>query len=109
MNTKEGDKERKARKQELIQSKRSFKSLRLSFSTNPLVVIRGSGCYLYDEEDTPYLDTRNNVAILGHQHPEWIKAVTKQLHLTNTNSRYLHPIRNKLESTLLSLIPLDMA
>jgi len=39
-------------------------------NTNPLLMIRGEGQYIYDDENQKYLDTRNNVGHIGWQHPE---------------------------------------
>ena len=59
-------------------------------NTNPLWIVRGSGQYLYDEQNLRYLDTRNNVAHVGHCHPTVVEAITAQAGLLNTNTRYLH-------------------
>ena len=34
-------------------------------NSNPLMMMRGDGVYLYDEKGTRYLDTRNNVPHVG--------------------------------------------
>ena len=44
-------------------------------NTEPLLIVRGDGQYLYDEKGTAYLDTRNNVGHIGHTHPAVVKAV----------------------------------
>lgn len=36
----------------------------------PIMVVRGEGTYLWDDAGTRYLDCINNVAHLGHCHPE---------------------------------------
>jgi hypothetical protein len=35
----------------------------------PLHMVRGEGCYLWDDQGRRYLDCANNVAHLGHCHP----------------------------------------
>ncbi|CAE7338333.1 etnppl [Symbiodinium pilosum] len=60
-------------------------------NTDPLLIVRGQGSYLYDEEDNAYLDTRNNVCHVGHSHPRVAAAVADQVSKLNTNTRYLHP------------------
>nr|XP_060621342.1 5-phosphohydroxy-L-lysine phospho-lyase isoform X2 [Anolis sagrei ordinatus] len=45
---------------------------------------------MYDEHGNEYLDCINNVAHVGHCHPEVVKAAHQQNLLLNTNSRYLH-------------------
>ena len=95
----------RARKEELIHGRQSAKCQTLSHSHDPLVVVRGEGSYLIDELGRRFLDSRNNVASIGHQHPTWVEAVCKQLALTNTNARYLHPLRNQLVHELCETLP----
>ncbi|WP_332630324.1 aspartate aminotransferase family protein [Halalkalibacter flavus] len=55
----------------------------------PIVINRGEGNYLYDEDGKKYLDLFTGLAvnILGHSHPEITKALTSQaskfLHISN--------------------------
>lgn len=63
--------------------------LSVSYS-QPLHILRGSGQYLYDSTGRRYLDTVNNVAHVGHEHPEVVRAIQRQAAVLNTNSRYLH-------------------
>ena len=93
------------------------KTLSVSYSnTTPLMITKGRGCYLYEpppptekqtkKQDRPYfLDTRNNVAHVGHCHPQLIKVVQQQLSLINTNTRYLHPMIVSLAQKLLQTFP----
>eukprot|EP00913_Durusdinium_trenchii_P018891 g17752.t1 len=60
-------------------------------NTDPLLILRGEGSYLYDEAGNSYLDTRNNVCHVGHSHPRVARAVAQQVEQLNTNTRYLHP------------------
>ena len=46
---------------------------------------------MLDEQGVEYLDTRNNVAHVGHGHPRVVQAVQQQVATLNTNTRYLHP------------------
>ena len=55
----------------------------------PLHVVRGSMQYLYDDEGRQYLDAYNNVAHVGHCHPEVVAAGQRQMEVLNTNTRYL--------------------
>ena len=43
-------------------------ALSLSYA-DPLRIVRGEGCWLYDEHGRGYLDLVNNVAHVGHAHP----------------------------------------
>jgi len=65
-------------------------SCKLFFKSDPLKIVRGSGCYLYDEQGHAYLDCINNVCHVGHCHPRVVAAGQKQMEVLNTNSRFLH-------------------
>lgn len=47
----------------------------------PVVLVRGKGKYLWDEKGKRYLDFFSGISVnlFGHQHPQIIKAVEKQL------------------------------
>jgi len=79
-------------------------NLRLSYR-RPLQIVRGFGSYLYDETARRYLDTVNNVAHLGHQHPAVVKAISGQQAILNTNTRYLHPHIIEFAEELLATFP----
>lgn len=61
----------------------------LLFYHDPLHLVRGEGVWLYDDQDTRYLDCYNNVASVGHCHPQVVTALTQQASLLNTHTRYL--------------------
>jgi 4-aminobutyrate aminotransferase-like enzyme/Ser/Thr protein kinase RdoA (MazF antagonist) len=63
-------------------------SLSISYR-EPLHMIRGRGCYLYDSRGRAYLDCVNNVAHVGHCHPRVVEAASAQTARLNTNTRYL--------------------
>lgn len=65
------------------------RSLSLSYSA-PLHMVRGQGAYLLDATGRRYLDTVNNVAHVGHEHPRVVEAIQQQAAVLNTNTRYLH-------------------
>uniref|UniRef100_A0A8C8A227 5-phosphohydroxy-L-lysine phospho-lyase n=1 Tax=Otus sunia TaxID=257818 RepID=A0A8C8A227_9STRI len=65
-------------------------SCKLFFSNDPVKIIKAKGQYMYDENGRQYLDCINNVAHVGHCHPDIVKAAHEQNQLLNTNSRYLH-------------------
>lgn len=71
---------------------------------------QGHGSRLIDETGRSYLDTRNNVAHCGHNHPHVVQAVQEQVATLNTNTRYLHPnvalLAQRLSATLPD--PLDL-
>ena len=62
----------------------------LFFASNPLKIVQGDGQYLYDELGNEYLDCINNVSHVGHGNRRVAEAVQRQMHLLNTNSRFLH-------------------
>jgi acetylornithine/N-succinyldiaminopimelate aminotransferase len=53
------------------------------------VLVRGEGCYVWDENDTKYLDFLAGIAVnsLGHAHPEMVAAAQQQIgtlaHISN--------------------------
>jgi ethanolamine-phosphate phospho-lyase len=82
------------------------KSISVSYSnTGPLHLRRGFGTLLIDEAGIKYLDTRNNVAHVGHCHPEIVSAITYQTQMLQTNTRYVHPHSALLASKLVELMP----
>jgi murein DD-endopeptidase MepM/ murein hydrolase activator NlpD len=64
-------------------------SLSVSYR-KPLHIVRGVGQYLIDAEGRRYLDAVNNVAHVGHSHPDVVRAGQQQMAALNTNTRYLH-------------------
>ncbi|MDZ7667356.1 MAG: aminotransferase class III-fold pyridoxal phosphate-dependent enzyme [Desulfotignum sp.] len=80
------------------------KSLSLSYDT-PLKIVRGSGAFLIDETGRHFLDTVNNVAHVGHEHPRVVKAGQAQMAVLNTNTRYLHDSINRFAKALLATFP----
>ncbi|KAJ9533261.1 hypothetical protein QJQ45_018384 [Haematococcus lacustris] len=76
--------------------------------SEPLHLVRGRGCYLYDAEGQEYLDCVNNVAHCGHAHPKVAAAVSQQLHTLNTNSRYLHSGLTQYTRALISTMPPEL-
>jgi 4-aminobutyrate aminotransferase-like enzyme len=54
-----------------LRQKHYGKNAALSYN-EPLHIVRGQGCYLYDEAGAEYLDCVNNVASVGHANPQVI-------------------------------------
>jgi 4-aminobutyrate aminotransferase-like enzyme/Ser/Thr protein kinase RdoA (MazF antagonist) len=71
----------------------------------PLHIVRGEGCWLYDSSGRAYLDCVNNVAHVGHCHPFVVAATARQNALLNTNTRYLHEAILDLADSLCALLP----
>jgi 4-aminobutyrate aminotransferase-like enzyme/Ser/Thr protein kinase RdoA (MazF antagonist) len=82
---------RAASSDEILASRRvrQGRNLSISYGDAPLTIVRGAGAYLFDESAHRHIDAYNNVAHVGHAHPRVVRAVTEQLGLLNTNTRYL--------------------
>ncbi|MBL8789799.1 MAG: aminotransferase class III-fold pyridoxal phosphate-dependent enzyme [Rhizobiales bacterium] len=61
----------------------------LLFYRKPLHMVRGEGMWLIAGDGRRYLDCYNNVAHVGHAHPVVADAISRQLRILNTNTRYL--------------------
>ena len=75
------------------------------FYSRPLHIVRGEGPWLFAADGTRYLDAYNNVAVVGHAHPTVTQAVSRQLGVLNTHSRYLHHGIVELAERLLATMP----
>ena len=60
------------------------------FYSDPVHVVRGEGCRLWDADGNEYLDAYNNVVSVGHAHPRVVAAVAQQMRTLCTHTRYLH-------------------
>lgn len=75
------------------------------FYQKPLHLVRGKGCRLFDADGTEYLDMYNNIPSIGHSNPVVTEAVTRQLQLINTHTRYVHENILDYADELLALLP----
>ncbi|GAB1421394.1 aspartate aminotransferase family protein [Anaerolineales bacterium] len=50
------------------------------YAKRPLTIVKGEGCYVYDDTGKAYLDATSGigVAALGHQHPQLTQAIQEQ-------------------------------
>ncbi len=78
------------------------------FYREPLTIVRGAGTWLYDHDGVAYLDAYNNVAVVGHSNPAVTAAVTEQIRVLNTHSRYLHPGIVELAERLVATLPPEL-
>ena len=83
------------------------KSLSLQYKV-PIEMVRGAGQYIMDSFGRKYLDTVNNVAHVGHENYQVVKAGQEQMALINTNSRYLHKNINILAKELIETLPPEL-
>jgi 4-aminobutyrate aminotransferase-like enzyme/Ser/Thr protein kinase RdoA (MazF antagonist) len=81
------------------------RNLSVSYGANPLNIVRGYKQYLYDENAHRYIDAYNNVAHVGHAHPRVVRAVSEQLAVLNTNTRYLQHQLTAFAEQLTALLP----
>lgn len=75
---------------------------------NPVHFVRARGVHLYDPEGVDYLDAYNNVPCIGHSHPAVAAAVSAQLGLINTNTRYLQDGVVEYAEQLLETFPREL-
>ena len=83
------------------------KGLSLQYKV-PIKMVRGDGAWLIDQQGRKYLDTVNNVAHVGHEHPAVVKVGQEQMAVLNTNSRYLHDNINELAKELIETLPPEL-
>ncbi len=83
------------------------KNLSVSYRS-PLTMLRGWRQYLFDDTGRRYLDTVNNVAHVGHEHPRVVRAGQRQMAVLNTNTRYLHPAIVNFAEELLATFPAQL-
>lgn len=75
------------------------------FYRKPVELVKGEGAYLWDADGVKYLDMYNNVAGIGHCHPAVVKAVTEQMQMLNTHTRYLHERIVNYSEDILAMMP----
>ena len=80
------------------------RNLKLSYNS-PIYIVRGFNQYLYSNKGKKYLDTVNNIAHVGHQNINVLKAAKDQIGVLNTNTRYLHDEIISLSKNLAAKFP----
>lgn len=71
------------------------------FYEEPVHLVSGAGTWLFDEDGNRYLDAYNNVAVVGHSHPDVVAALCDQAGRLNTHTRYLsRPVVEYAEALL---------
>lgn len=78
------------------------------FYRDPVHIVQGIGCTLYDDQGQEYLDCYNNVASVGHCHPKVVEALHRQASTLNTHTRYLHENVVNYAEHLASTLPGDL-
>ncbi len=96
-------------KPEIVAYRREHLGKNMSISyQDPIKMVRGHGVYLLDDSGRRYLDTVNNVAHVGHEHPRVVSAGQRQMAVLNTNTRYLHENMVRFVEELLSTMPPEL-
>ncbi|MGE0008046.1 MAG: aminotransferase class III-fold pyridoxal phosphate-dependent enzyme [Parvibaculaceae bacterium] len=90
-----------------IRKRRLLPNLSISFR-EPLKMVRGEGQWLIADDGRAYLDCFNNVAHLGHAHPEIVEVLAREASRLNTNTRYLHDNLVDYAETLGATLPGDL-
>ena len=95
---------------ELLEARQRHLGPNLSYGyTAPLTILRGARQYLYDASGRRYLDTVNNVAHVGHEHPRVVAAIRDQAAVLNTNTRYFHPEITAFAAELTATLPAPLS
>jgi 4-aminobutyrate aminotransferase-like enzyme/Ser/Thr protein kinase RdoA (MazF antagonist) len=84
------------------------RSLSISYK-KPLHIVRGQMQYLIDIDGQKYIDTVNNVAHVGHEHPHVVNTAIDQMQILNTNTRYLHEEITQFAKELLATFPPELS
>ena len=82
-----------------------YASIQQHYYKLPPDIERGFRQYMFDVYGRCYLDMVNNVAVIGHSHPAITAAITKQIQVLNTNSRFIYSLLGKFCEKIISKIP----
>ena len=80
-------------------------ALLANYNRAPITIVRGEGCYLYDDQGRRYLDFIAGIAVcaLGHCHPWISQAVAEQARtLVHSSNLYYHEPAGTLARELVS-------
>jgi acetylornithine/LysW-gamma-L-lysine aminotransferase len=78
------------------------------YAKRDIVLVRGEGPYLFDNDGNRYLDAMSNygVAVLGHAHPRFTAALIEQAQkLTTTHQSFGNDARSEFLETLMTIAP----
>lgn len=89
----------------LARRERSLAEVQEHYYAHPPQIERGWRHHLVDTQAHAYLDMVNNVASVGHAHPRIADAVSAQLELLNTNSRFNYASIVEFSERLAGLLP----
>ena len=83
-----------------------------TYGRQPVVLVRGEGCEVFDAEGKAYLDFVSGIGVnaLGHGHPRILRAICDQVgKLVHCSNLYYHPYQAPLAVRLTKLAGLDRA
>ncbi|MCS3428081.1 aminotransferase [Leucobacter aridicollis] len=92
---------------ELARRAQIFASAQERYYESPMQIERGWRHHLVDTTGRTYVDMVNNVTGLGHGHPGVADAMSRQIRILNTNSRFLYRELAEYSERLLALLPQD--
>jgi 4-aminobutyrate aminotransferase-like enzyme len=75
----------------------------------PVEFVSGHGAHLIDRDGHDYLDAYNNVPCVGHAHPHVAEAVSRQVAMVNTNTRYVQESLVDYAERLLATFPTGLS
>ncbi len=84
---------------------RSFGAASVLFYESPLHIVGARGATIFTADGKAYLDLYNNVPSVGHCHPKVVEAVSRQMTLFNTHTRYLYDNVHDYAERLLATFP----
>lgn len=79
------------------------------FYENPLHAVSAEGVWITDGSGRRFLDVYNNVPSVGHCHPKVVEAVSRQMAVLNTHTRYLYDIVLTYAERLLATFPAELS
>ena len=89
---------------EAIRKSHFSPALGLSYDT-PIHMASAAFQYMYDHQGNAYLDSYNNIPLVGHSHPKVSEAASRQIRTLNTNTRYHNDTLYRYADKLLSYFP----
>jgi 4-aminobutyrate aminotransferase-like enzyme len=79
------------------------------FYESPVHAVSAQGVWITDGSGQRYLDMYNNVPSVGHCNPKVVEAVSRQMAVLNTHTRYLYDIVLTYAERLLSHFPPELS
>ncbi|MFK3781290.1 aspartate aminotransferase family protein [Agrobacterium sp. NPDC089420] len=79
------------------------------FYETPVHAVSAEGVWITDGRGQRYLDVYNNVPSVGHCHPRVVEAVSRQMAVLNTHTRYLNDVVLSYAEKLLGHFPSELS